>query len=243
MSRRVEGQTRWLPLQDGVGRDLIRIVPPRCPGAAWPFPGPCPPTRGSPAPATPGWVDSRGPGEDQGRAGREPGPGVGTPGRGARDELKSKKRREGEAMTWPQNVFPWDALPGPWTCYLVPLRRGRLPRAPQEGHTAAPPLRAQIWCSARPGRPDSAALRYLQPSRIVLREPAGPCPHRLPPPPPRISSPELPNPALLPRLQVSRRQCFQICPSSHQPIPASRRPSPISPTSSSPRLEFDSRSP
>ncbi|XP_017895352.1 PREDICTED: laforin-like [Capra hircus] len=113
----------------------------------------------------------------------------------------------------------------------------------REGHTAAPPLRAQIWCSARPGRPASAALRYLQPSRIVLREPAGPCSHRLPPPPPRISSPELPNPALLPRLQVSRRQCFQICPSSQQPIPASRRPSPISPTSSSPRLEFDSRSP
>lgn len=61
------------------------------------------------------------------------------------------------------------------------------------------PLCAQIWCSARPEHPVSAALPDLEPAHLSP-EPAGPCPHRGS----GTSSPGAAEPALLPRLPASR---------------------------------------
>lgn len=154
------------------------------------------------------------------------------PQRGVWAELKSKKRRgyreaadKAEATACPGR----SQAPGPATfCPSWPSQRSLRSTG---GHTAVSPLCAQIWCSARPEHPVSAALPDLEPARLSP-EPAGPCPHRGS----RTSSPGAAEPALLPRLPASRRPL-------DSPIPAIRQPSPKSPTSSSPRLEFDSSSP
>lgn len=123
------------------------------------------------------------------------------PQRGVWAELKSKKRRgyreaadKAEATACPGR----SQAPGPATfCPSWPSQRSLRSTG---GHTAVSPLCAQIWCSARPEHPVSAALPDLEPARLSP-EPAGPCPHRGS----RTSSPGAAEPALLPRLPASRR--------------------------------------
>lgn len=110
-------------------------------------------------------------------------------------------------------------VPGPAT--FCPSATSQRSLRSTGGHTAAPPLRAQIWCSARPGSPASATLPYLDPAR-GSPEPAGPCAHRVP----QTSSPVLQRPASG-RLSGISKSAF-----STQPFPIRLRPSPLSPTSS-----------
>ena len=152
-----------------------------------------------------------------------PGPGVSTPERGARDELKSKKRRgkvrkRPRPRQWPvpeRLSLGLSQAPRPATLSLFAV--AAFPALHRRAHRGAASARPDL-VQRKAWRPASAALRYLEPARIGHPEPDGPGPHR-----PSTSLDILTGscragPCFLGFPSPVASQRFQTCPLSNQQI-------------------------